>query len=343
MQSFSVNQNTFYPISSTNIIDKLPVGVYKIVIPQMAPAYLYKEMDSFTFNYKLYDVKKSLVDRVHKTYHNTTGNLGVLLNGVKGTGKSVTAKLICNKLNLPVILIDNSSPMYLEFINSIKCDVVVFVDEFEKVYDTKEKEDSRLLSYMDGAKACDYRRVFVLTSNHKYINENLLQRPGRLRYLVEYGDLSKEVITEIVDDLLVHTSLRDVCIEFISKLDIITIDIVKAVLNEVNIHNENPTEFEDIFNVQKGEHDVYNVYELNEKSEILLRLNVPIGILDGSSITDLNEEDIRGMIGDNVYFGGMYVGELISIQHDNMVCQKQGLQRKFRIEKIEYKHHSFAF
>jgi hypothetical protein len=61
-----------------------------------------------------------------------------------------------------------------------------------------------------------------------------------------------------------------------TTLSLITVDIVKEVLNEVNIHNESPFEFGDIFNVSKIENK-YKVYELNKTGqETLLIENVDL-------------------------------------------------------------------
>jgi hypothetical protein len=50
----------------------------------------------------------------------------------------------------------------------------------------------------------------------------------------------------------------------ISELPIITMDLVKAVVEEVNIHEQDPVLFKDIFNVQGDQSDVYNVFRINE-------------------------------------------------------------------------------
>ena len=59
----------------------------------------------------------------------------------------------------------------------------------------------------------------------------MLQRPGRLRYVKTFEDLTVGVIMEIVDDKLIHKQHREKTVNFISKLDTITIDIVKAVVD----------------------------------------------------------------------------------------------------------------
>ena len=64
----------------------LPKGIYEVKL-SMAGFYLSKIAESFTFDYKLYGLNQKFIDYVLKTYENTTGNLGVLLDGIKGTGK----------------------------------------------------------------------------------------------------------------------------------------------------------------------------------------------------------------------------------------------------------------
>ncbi len=66
--------------------------------------YLERISKEFDFSYKVYGFNRSFVDRVVRTYDNLNGNLGILFNGLKGTGKTVTAKRICNALNLPVLV-----------------------------------------------------------------------------------------------------------------------------------------------------------------------------------------------------------------------------------------------
>lgn len=67
----------------------LPVGIYSICLT-----------DKFVFPYKMYGLQNEFIDHVIKTYHATEGNLGIMLTGTKGTGKTVTAKELANKLNL---------------------------------------------------------------------------------------------------------------------------------------------------------------------------------------------------------------------------------------------------
>jgi hypothetical protein len=284
----------------------LDKAVYTVEITPQGEFFLQREEDAFDFPYKVYGLESKLINRVHRQYEATTGNLGLLLNGIKGTGKTVTAKQICNKLNIPVILITHHIDGAQFFINSIQQDIVVFVDEYEKVYDDK---DSDMLTIMDGVLNSEHRRVFLLTTNSLWINENLLQRPGRIRYLKTFGDLTVPVIEEIIDDRLNNKEFRESCIKFISNLQIITVDIVKAIIDECNIHNEGPDEFKDVFNVKKiiGKFNVSILDPTDGKTLISFKKGVPIS-------PKSFEEEYEGQFEDTFFsVGGHVVGRILEI------------------------------
>lgn len=264
---WSVQGDALYLDSPSREQMKLENSIYTIGVDQFGRFFLKKFADSFEFDYKIYNLQDKLVNRLVKTYEMQSGNLGTLLNGVRGTGKSVTAKIMCNKLNLPTIIVSSEINGVQNFLNNIPQDFIIFVDEYEKIF---EKSNS-LLTIMDGALNSVYRRVFILTTNNLYIEENLKQRPGRLRYLKTFSDLKPEVVREIVDDVLKYKQFKDECVNFISSLELITVDIVKSVVNEVNMHNEPPSEFSDVFNVKKisGYYNIFTVDEDGNEEEAM--------------------------------------------------------------------------
>ena len=337
--------NNFYIREVSQNVEKLPKGVYKVEETPQGELYLEQVMTEYTFPYKVYGIESNFINRVVKTYYSTTGNLGVIMNGVKGTGKTVTAKQICNKLELPVILIHRYFDNIPTFINKIQQDVIVFVDEFEKVYDRK---DTSVLTIMDGAMDNGSRKVFLLTTNELYINDNMIQRPGRIRYLKTYGQLSLEAITEIVDDKLIHRELRKEVIDFISQLETITVDIVGAVVQEVNIHQEDPKVFGDVFNIKVMD-SKYNVYELipGKATPIELARNVRINPLrfEQSHIDSNTDFTVGGGIGD--------LGRIINVLDESTVTTEEWhyneegnkevkIIRTFTIEEVkQYRFHAF--
>jgi len=240
--------------------------VYTVnVNPQTGQFFLTEVCESFTFDYKIYGLESKLIDRVMKTYTTTnSGNLGLLLNGVKGTGKTVSSKILANRLNQPTIVVSKAYEGVQYFLNSIPQNITIFIDEYEKIYGTSND----MLTIMDGAMNSQYRRMFLLTTNKLHIEDNLKERPSRLRYIKKFEDLSPSVVEEIIDDILVYPEFKDECMKFMTGLSLITVDIVKAIINEVNIHNESPFEFGDVFNVSKIE-GKYKIYELDENGKDL--------------------------------------------------------------------------
>ena len=285
----------------------LPVGVYKLEKDPFENLYLSQIQEKFGFPYKVYGVERSFIDRVKKSWNHTTGNFGVLLNGIKGTGKTVTAEIICNELDLPVIIIPWHHENLVSFLNNIQQDVIIFIDEFEKIYDGY---DNSLLSIMDGALKTKHRLFFLLTTNELRVDRNLLQRPSRIRYVKTFEDLTLEVIMEVVNDLLINKELYNLTVKFISELPLITMDLVKSIISEVNIHDEDPNNFKDIFNLHEDKDDIFNVYEIidGEKQEVDTYVTIrPSYISEHTSIAE------------EFYIGRSYRGQIKRVISDNQI------------------------
>lgn len=322
-------------------MENLPVGVYVVSYdPRADELYLSHSKDKFEFGYKLYGIETEFVERCVKTYNNTTGNLGLLLNGLKGTGKTVTGELIANALQLPIILVTNKWKGISEFINSIHDDVVIFFDEYEKIY--KEYDDN-ILTVMDGVLNNGFRRVFILTTNEIRVNQNLLNRPSRILYVKPFQDLPLKSIIEVVDDKLVHVHFREELIKFLSSLEIITIDIVKAVISEVNIHNESPNTFKSFFNTKSIE-NLFNVYELVKEGDkdVPKLLYKEIGI----SPLKIGSKDVGEYFRVNSQYEGVI--KLVLSEDDFFIEAVEGdedeekVTKHIMLERVDKMHKSFT-
>ena len=241
--------------SGYKVSESLPVGIYSISLT-MTGYHLDKYADKFVFPYKMYGLQEDFIDHVIKTYNNTEGNLGIMFTGTKGTGKTVTAKELANKLNLPVIIVkdmgDHNQSM-IEFLSGIEGDCVLFLDEFEKNF---SESDSTILQIMDGVYNSKYRKVFLLTTNAMSINENMVGRPSRIRYVKKFENLDLKVVNEYLDDALEVPEARQDLLDFIDSLTISTIDILKTIVNEVNIHGiEGLKKAKSFFNVVTNEYE----------------------------------------------------------------------------------------
>lgn len=319
------NNDTFWLRSLGIIHQALPAQVYRLDVDQYSNIFLTGLLPKFSFDYKVYGLEKDLISRVVKTSKEVGGNLGILLNGQRGTGKTVTAKILGNSLNLPVIVIDKMIDEGHNFLNSIPQDIVIFIDEYEKIFE----ETHQLLSIMDGALNSEHKRIFILTTNDLYVNDNLIQRPGRIRYLKTFGDLSKDAISEIVDDILINQKYKDSILKFISKLEMITVDIVKTVCQEVNVHNEFPESFENVFNVKKvsGKFDVYLIDEKSGRR--LSELPVMSGVR--SNLRDELE------LGNGFYLSDKYIGVLEEKITDSMLKIKMNFDYDDELNSVQKK------
>jgi hypothetical protein len=315
-------QNNYTLSDVTDQITYLKPAIYKLCFnEQTGVLYLSKTQDCFTFPYKIYGCEQPFIDRVVKSYNNTKGNFGVLLNGLRGTGKTITAELICNKLNLPVIIVSEAYQGFASFLNEIQQDIIVFIDEFEKIYD---EHDNSLLTIMDGVLKTNNRILFLLTTNHIRIEKNLLQRPSRIRYVKTFSDLDLNVIIEVVDDLLINKSFRQDVIKFISERPIITMDIVKAIIEEVNIHDESTDNFKLIFNVNGDTSDIFNVYEVIDGQKQLL--------FNATRVSHSYFNDYT--IGEHFYAGRQRFGVILDIVSSNTIVVENDSESQSALSRL---------
>lgn len=214
----------------------IPNGIYEVGFNDNSGFFLTRTGDNFEFPYKIYDLQSEFIDHIKKTWDNTTGNLGILFNGIRGTGKTVTAKMFANMLDLPIIIVTSMgklNPALMSYLGSFNFDCVFFFDEYEKQF---TEEDGSILQFMDGIYSSIYRRVFLLTTNSLSVNENLLDRPSRVRYIKEFGNLEEKVVREYLGDNLNNKEAIEEVLGYIDTLEISTIDILKSICEEINIH-----------------------------------------------------------------------------------------------------------
>lgn len=87
MNNWSKSGSTYRQIGGGDIINTLKPGIYQIDCDPMSGWYLERTGDRFTFDYKIYGVHTEIINRVLRVYPKLKGNMGILFNGLKGTGK----------------------------------------------------------------------------------------------------------------------------------------------------------------------------------------------------------------------------------------------------------------
>ena len=203
---------------------------------------LKKLYDKFEFQFKIYDVGcDSLIKTIKKTWESNEftendRNLGVIFSGTKGTGKSLSAKILCNEIGIPVIIVSDIKEGMVGFLQSLSFEAIILIDEAEKIF-KKGEDDEILLKIVDGQYNLG-RKLYILTVNRLDVNDNLLGRPGRIRYIKQFGNLGEKAVNDYIDDNLKIPEKKKEILELVDLLEISTIDILKNIIEEVNIHGE---------------------------------------------------------------------------------------------------------
>ena len=119
MSKILILDDKLTPIHSGAIVDKLEPGNYLLKFDENKGFYLHPKSD-FSLPKKIYGNFKEDIERWKKSWENDTSqNLGVLLSGIKGTGKTILCQKFCIEMNLPVIIIGEQYPdaSFLDFLS----------------------------------------------------------------------------------------------------------------------------------------------------------------------------------------------------------------------------------
>ena len=254
---------TVAPEGSIKVEKKLPAATYTVEFSKEEGFFL-APMENMEFSGKIYGNIEDVVDRITKAYVARKKNLGVLLSGIKGSGKSLTMKMLAKKVvdtfNIPAIIVSKAYPSHYlaRFLYSIDMNCAVIFDEFDKNYaeslkDSKENEmdtsgQSGLLDLLDGIYAS--QKLFVFCANKDYaVSEYMLNRPGRIFYHFRYKPLTMDIIREYLDDNIKNKDFIEEIILYSGFISNLTFDILKAIVEECNLFNEPVSQFIDNMNI----------------------------------------------------------------------------------------------
>ena len=316
----------YYPAMEAELSLIPEKGIFQIIeekTPRGTVVGLEKIGEKFKFDFKVYDLGiDDFLRRILDTWNSgffkkTNKNLGIIYNGVKGTGKTIAAKILCNEVNIPTLIINYNFDGLLEFIQSIDFECIILIDEAEKIFPNTDKEaSSNLLRMIDGVYS-NSRKIFILTTNELHINDNLISRPSRIRYIKEFNGVTELAITQIIKDKLVDKSLEDKVREDISNLLFNSIDIIENIICEYNIHGNtirdafnipNKREkfsllFFNITNRYSGEflidiEDILNIKRFlkPEKFEAIRKSGLQLNLLDGIKEDTIKKYDLEKIL-----------------------------------------------
>jgi hypothetical protein len=248
--NWNVSGVNHFPIpSSDGLLQKLPPAIYEVNFTNELGFHLTRKHDNYPlpsdlYNFNNTEVKSDLACLFLNRFRAEPNNLGVMLIGEKGTGKSLLMKRTANlaiELGMPVIAVENSynSEQLAKFLSSIKDDAVVLFDEFEKKYDYDEDPENRpsqagLLSFFDGTSV--YRKLIIVTANDREgINEFFLNRPSRIRYVIDYKGLTPEFVSSYLQEKLIYPEIVQTVLDELELVPSINFDLLRNVVEEVNL------------------------------------------------------------------------------------------------------------
>lgn len=260
------NNNQFYPLpSGVKTRTNLPPGVYDLLLDKQDNFYLQKSEETFKLPSKFYGKANSYKNKILKKYRSRKeSNTGILASGSKGSGKSLLLKQVSDNIvsnggvviNVGISISGQelSSTVLQKLDKNQEC--MVNFDEFEKVFSSEEQE--KILTVLDGGLV--YGILFFLTVNklHK-VDDNLINRPGRIFYHIRYDGLDKPFIEEYCADKLDGQKYLDKIISLADLIDSFNFDMLQAIVTEIN---ENPEDsFEDIVEILNISVSKYKDYQ----------------------------------------------------------------------------------
>lgn len=239
-----------------------PEGVdYELVPGQVYDMYRNRETDScylkegkpfvFPEHYLLSNDDLHFISKTITAFENTDKmTTGVLLSGLKGSGKTLMAKKIAMESGLPIIVVDgnnyaNEVEYYFSQTDTPCC---IIFDEVDKHWRT-----SQLLSFLDGVKPTCKKLVVCTCNKEDDINENLNDRCSRIRYKKIFIGLSKEATRTIVGNYIEDEAIAEKAADFLyDKAEVLSYDNATIFAEEVrNYPNESFDEILTDLNIKR--------------------------------------------------------------------------------------------
>lgn len=264
-----VNSGTKYKIfdDSIHTYAYLPIGTYAIGFNDNEGCFLVKRAD-IAVTEKTYGVHNQKVKKVIDSFDSFERNLGVILSGDKGIGKSMFAKMLCMEAvgkGIPVVIVDAAYRGIARFIESIDQECLVLFDEFDKTFKSSRDDDAQaqLLSLFDGT--AGGKKLFVVTCNELYgLNDYIVNRPGRFHYHFRFEYPGSTEISDYLYDKLdpKYYSQISAVVAFAHKISL-NYDCLRAIAFELNLGVDFKEAVSDlnILNVNREEYNIVLHFE----------------------------------------------------------------------------------
>jgi len=246
--------NVYIPTDShVSQYDILPVGNYLLRYHCKMEAFYLEKTESFNEPLKIYGDVTKTVDRMLRTFVKREASTGILLSGEKGSGKTLTAKMlsiVAARSKMPTIIVDepHHGPEFNLFVQNVSQPVIILFDEFEKVY-CKNEHQQAMLTLLDGV--FPSKKLFVMTVNNKYaVDQHMRNRPGRIYYSLEFGCISEALIIEYCEENLTNKAELPRIKKLIGLFESFNFDMLQSLIEEMNRYNESAIDAIKMLNIK---------------------------------------------------------------------------------------------
>ena len=219
--------------------DLTPGMVYNIKVDRYTDAISLEESSGLSLPSKVYCTQRDerFIDKVINSYNlSESGFTGVMLAGLKGSGKTVMAKVIANKSGLPIINIDKNIRPYIlrNLVEKLGDTSVCFLfDELDKVL--ADYDDSVLLQVLDGSDTKGKHMILFTCNDDDEISEYLIDRCSRIRYWRKFDEMSPSLIMEVLNDKLNDKKEVKSLTDFIKdNFEVCSFDNIASFVKEAN-------------------------------------------------------------------------------------------------------------
>lgn len=269
-ETFFLRQGDAFKLTNDgqiNITKTLPLGHYTIMAT--LEGYIIVPIPEVKTEAKLYGNVNARAERIINTFKDRSQNTGVLLEGEKGSGKTLLGRTLAAKLahehGVSSFIINQAlaGEAFNNLISSIEQPMMIMWDEFEKVYDQETQQ--KLLTLLDGTYT--HKKLFVVTVNDGYrVVDYMKNRPGRMFYKFTYGGLDSEFIREYAEDNLKNKKNIDGIVNTALTFDKFNFDTLKAMVEEMNRYNETAGDVLNYLNANPTTQNAsYEVVEITPK------------------------------------------------------------------------------